>query len=303
MKVTIYTTAECPFSKQEKEYLQGHNIAFEERNVETNREYLTEMLAVSNNFAGTPVTKIEKDDGAISVLKGFTQAEFDTALGIVQTAAPQSADGAVTSAPTTPQPDSTTIPAPLDVPAAPSEPISPPAEPAAPTESVAAESTIDTGSPTTPADPISTQAADDSNLSSAPAADDQQISDSSSTPPAPAQVDATLPPAPVVETPTPFESTPVGEAAQPTNEQKPEDALASEATNMNTQPPADEATPTAGNPQDSLNAILENLENKSTAQSLADPAGAEPVAPSAPSDTQTQVVSPTEPPAIPDPKF
>lgn len=292
MKVTIYTTAECPFSKQEKEYLQGHNIAFEERNVETNREYLTEMLAVSNNFAGTPVTKIEKDDGAISVLKGFTQAEFDTALGIVQTAAPQSADGAVTSAPTTPQPDSTAIPAPLDVPAAPSEPISPTAEPAAPTESEAAESTIDTGSPTAPTEPIATQAADD-----------QQISDSSSTPPAPAQVDTTLPPAPVVETPTPFESTPVGEAAQPTNEQKPEDAQASEATNVNTQPPVDEVNSTASNPQDSLNAILENLENKSTAQSLADPAGTQPVAPSAPSDTQTQVVSPTEPPAIPDPKF
>ncbi len=276
MKVTIYTTAECPFSKQEKEYLQGHNIAFEERNVETNREYLTDMLAVSNNFAGTPVTKIEKDDGAISVLKGFTQAEFDTALGIVQTAAPQSADGAVASAPTTPQPDSTAIPAPLDVPAAPSEPISPTAEPAAQTEPAPVEPTVDTSSQTAP------------------------------------EPDTTVPPTSTVEAPAQVEPVPVEQPTQPTEsyaptepteEQKSEDAQASEATNVNTQPPVDETTPTAGNPQDSLNAILENLENKSTAQSLADPAGTQPVAPSAPSDTQAQTASPNEPPAIPDPKF
>ena len=39
------------------------------------------MLTISNNFAGTPVTKIDKDDGQIAVLKGFTQKEFDTLLG------------------------------------------------------------------------------------------------------------------------------------------------------------------------------------------------------------------------------
>jgi glutaredoxin-like protein NrdH len=82
MKITIYTITDCQFSKQEKEYLSAHGIAFEEKNLETNREFLTEMLAVGSNFAGTPVTKIEKDDGQIAVLKGFTAAEFDKTLGI-----------------------------------------------------------------------------------------------------------------------------------------------------------------------------------------------------------------------------
>lgn len=82
MKITLYTINDCQFSKQEKEYLKSHNLPFEEKNLETNREFLTEMLAVSNNFAGTPVTKIEKDDGQITVLKGFTKEEFDTAFGI-----------------------------------------------------------------------------------------------------------------------------------------------------------------------------------------------------------------------------
>ena len=81
MKITLYTITDCPFSKQEREYLSAHGLTFEEKNLETNREFLTEMLAVGSNFAGTPVTKIEKDDGQIAVLKGFTASEFDTALG------------------------------------------------------------------------------------------------------------------------------------------------------------------------------------------------------------------------------
>ncbi len=85
MKITIYTVSDCQFSKAEKEYLKQHNLQYEEKNLEQNREWLTEMLAVSNNFAGTPVTKIEKDDGTIVVLKGFTQGEFDQELGLNQT--------------------------------------------------------------------------------------------------------------------------------------------------------------------------------------------------------------------------
>ena len=77
MKVILYTTSDCMFSKQEKEYLASKHITFEEKNVQTNRDFLQEMLNVSNNFAGTPVTKIDKDDGQSVVLKGFTQSEFD----------------------------------------------------------------------------------------------------------------------------------------------------------------------------------------------------------------------------------
>lgn len=82
MKITVYTITDCKFSQAEKQYLQSKQIQFEEKNLEANREYLTEMLNISNNFAGTPVTKIEKDDGQIIVLKGFTQDEFDKALAV-----------------------------------------------------------------------------------------------------------------------------------------------------------------------------------------------------------------------------
>jgi len=107
MKITVYTINDCPFCKQEKEYLGSKLLAFEEKNLESNKEYLTEMLAISSNFAGAPVTKIEKDDGQISVLKGFTQEEFDKTLGM-STPAPLSgvaqAQAQMTPPPVTPEP-------------------------------------------------------------------------------------------------------------------------------------------------------------------------------------------------------
>lgn len=81
MKITVYTIKDCAFSKQEKEYLNTNKLVFEEKDLETNKDFLTEMLAISNNFAGTPVTRVEKDDGTIAVLKGFTKEEFDTTFG------------------------------------------------------------------------------------------------------------------------------------------------------------------------------------------------------------------------------
>jgi glutaredoxin len=141
MKITIYTTSECQFSKQEKEYLTSHNLPFEEKNLETNREFLTEMLSVSNNFAGTPVTKIEKDDGSVVVLKGFTSNEFDQTLGMGAAVAAMSATPPATT--NDPVPAQTAAPTPVQEtpevpPPAPVEPVheetpvSPVVEPPAP---------------------------------------------------------------------------------------------------------------------------------------------------------------------------
>lgn len=103
MKITIFTVTDCEFSKKEIEYLKSHNLQYEEKNLETNKEFLTEMLAISDNFAGTPVTRIEKDDGQIAVLKGFTQDEFDVALGFKkqeETTTPEAKDEVVAASST-----------------------------------------------------------------------------------------------------------------------------------------------------------------------------------------------------------
>lgn len=116
MKITIYTIKDCAFSKQEKEYLNANKLVFEEKDLETNKDFLTEMLAISNNFAGTPVTRVEKDDGTIAVLKGFTKEEFDTTFGFVPAPTTGSGNPTPTSAndtPIKPTTDSTVSPDPL----------------------------------------------------------------------------------------------------------------------------------------------------------------------------------------------
>ncbi len=102
MKITVYTIKDCMFSKQEKEYLNVNKLVFEEKDLETNKDFLTEMLAVSNNFAGTPVTRVEKDDGSIAVLKGFTKEEFDTTFGFATETKPVEEPAKVTETPLPP---------------------------------------------------------------------------------------------------------------------------------------------------------------------------------------------------------
>jgi|SRR3989344_9405769 len=117
MKIIVYSITDCQFSKQEKDYLTSHHLPFEEKNLETNRQFLTEMLALSNNFAGTPVTKIEKDDGTSVVLKGFTKEEFDKTLNLEAAAADvtqpaaEKASATPTVTPTEPTTTPTTPPA------------------------------------------------------------------------------------------------------------------------------------------------------------------------------------------------
>ncbi len=76
-KVTMYTTPACQYCKAEKEYLTQQGIAFVEKNVEQNEADLREMLNVSDNFAGVPVTVIENPTGQKLVVKGFTQTDFE----------------------------------------------------------------------------------------------------------------------------------------------------------------------------------------------------------------------------------
>lgn len=140
MKVTIYTVPNCQFSNQEKEYLKSKGMLFEEKNLESNREFLTEMLAVSNNFAGTPVTKVEKDDGQIVVLKGFTKDELDREFSLSNPVADQPTPTPPVP-PTEPPAPSAPAPEPIVppvtpepiVPTTPVQPVTPPVqEPATP---------------------------------------------------------------------------------------------------------------------------------------------------------------------------
>ena len=87
----------------EKEYLNSKLLPFTEKDVEKSKDALTEMLHLSDNFAGVPFTHIIKDDGGEIKLKGFTKGEFDEALLTGPVDQPQTSSAIPT--------DQTTIPA------------------------------------------------------------------------------------------------------------------------------------------------------------------------------------------------
>lgn len=300
MKITLYTITDCPFCKQEKDYLTSHNAQFEEKNLETNKEFLTEMLAVSNNFAGTPVTKVEKDNGQIAVLKGFTKEEFDKELGYA-------ADGATPAAPAAPepkheepaQPMTPSSPAPMPTPV-----VTPESTPAVPAQAQMQNSTPPTSAPEVPSiTPIvtpepatpTTPAVADPNLQSvvnqlATQVAPQDVGNPDPTQPQPPMPEPMPPaPSPNPEPPTPgtppvVQSTP----AQPMMPAMPEPT-----------PVHADAAPipsTVPQPQqpDKLNSILQNLESKVNNNSAP--------APTPFAQPQTPTATPSMP-NIPEPDF
>lgn len=80
MKIIVYTITTSEFCDNIKKYLTSKNLPFEEKNVETNKDFLSEMLTASDNFAGVPFTWFQFDDGSEAGLKGFTESEFDDLL-------------------------------------------------------------------------------------------------------------------------------------------------------------------------------------------------------------------------------
>ncbi len=174
MKITVYTITDCQFSKQEKEYLNANKLVFEEKNLEVNKDFLTEMLAVSNNFAGTPVTRVEKDDGSIAVLKGFTKEEFDTTFGFTPTPA-DSSQSPVTSPTSSGQLNDTPITIPPVTQPIPPTPIEPTSVPLSANDQVVPTPT-DLTEPAVTADPLKS-VMDDLQSKSQPATPTPSIPD------------------------------------------------------------------------------------------------------------------------------
>ncbi len=79
MKVTIYTSPHCPFSKKAKEFLRRKRITFVEKDIVDDEErnhnkYREEMIDLTGQLS-TPTLHIGKE-----VLIGFDKEEVDAAL-------------------------------------------------------------------------------------------------------------------------------------------------------------------------------------------------------------------------------
>jgi|GEM_PF-453361 len=341
MKVVIYTQNNCQFTPQEKNYLASKGVTFEERNVETNKGYLDEMMKLGSNFAGTPVTQIVKDDGSSTVLKGFTQTEFDAALGGAPVAA-ANADMTMPQAPV----DQPVAPATSDVapvasdamPPAPEPTPAPMPEPApAPMPEPTPAPVVETPTPVEPstdanalADKAVQTANADMTMPQAPV--DQPVMPPMPEPtptPAPEPTPAPMPepapapmpeptPAPVVETPAPVEPEVQTANADMTMPQAPVDQPVAPATS-DVAPVASDAMPAAPEPttpptpeatadkavqtaNNPLDAILADLQQKVSATTpTVQSANADMTMPAAPVDQPVTPPTP-EPAPVPSPE-
>ena len=52
-KVTVYTSNTCPYCTMAKDYLKDKEVAFEEKNVQTDKEARQELMAMG--YTGVPV--------------------------------------------------------------------------------------------------------------------------------------------------------------------------------------------------------------------------------------------------------
>lgn len=289
MNVTLYTIndAESDFCKQAKDFLNSHNIPFENKDVEHDRAALSAMLAVSENFSGVPVMVV--GEGADQkVVKGFTAEEYEVALGLapVQTAPAQAPMAA-------PMPAETVAPTEPVAPAAPVEPVAP-VEPTAPVEpvmpSVASE-------PVTPAAPPLTtpEASHDDELKGImdALAQNGMPSDAAAAPVAPAE------PAPALEVPVDEHPVnPVMDTAD-TEPQTPEKVTAPAEFTASAQATQEPVTPSVTEPSTWANQPASTMPAAPSAPAA--PAwNSQPAAPVAPAAPAEPTAPMTDMPSVPD---
>lgn len=74
-KITIYTTPSCVFCRMAKSFFREHNVAYEEKDVTTNHQFVEEMVDKSGQM-GVPVIDI---DGEIVI--GFDKQRIAQLIG------------------------------------------------------------------------------------------------------------------------------------------------------------------------------------------------------------------------------
>lgn len=72
-KVTVYTSNTCPYCTMAKDYLKDRNIAFEEKNVQTDSVARQELM--SKGYTGVPVIVIGEEE-----IVGFDKKRLDALL-------------------------------------------------------------------------------------------------------------------------------------------------------------------------------------------------------------------------------
>ena len=72
-KVTVYTSNTCPYCTMAKDYLKDREVAFEEKNVQTDKEARQELMAMG--YTGVPVICVDDEQ-----IVGFDKTRLDELL-------------------------------------------------------------------------------------------------------------------------------------------------------------------------------------------------------------------------------
>ncbi len=80
-KITLYSTATCPYCIMEKDYLEKHNISFDLVMVDKDRKTAEEMVRKTGQ-TGVPMTEVLFDDGDTEIVRGFDKGRLNELLNI-----------------------------------------------------------------------------------------------------------------------------------------------------------------------------------------------------------------------------
>lgn len=80
MKITIYSTATCPYCIMLKRWLDEKKVSYEDYYIDQNPIAAQNMQRLSDGRIGVPFSTIEHDDGNVDKIFGFDRQAFSTAL-------------------------------------------------------------------------------------------------------------------------------------------------------------------------------------------------------------------------------
>lgn len=81
MKVTVYSTATCPYCVMVKRWLDSKTITYEDVRVDSDYEAAKKMVSLSGQM-GVPFTTVEKEDGTMEKILGFDTTSLSRSLGV-----------------------------------------------------------------------------------------------------------------------------------------------------------------------------------------------------------------------------
>ncbi len=79
--IKIYTTSTCVYCRAEKQFLDAHNLKYEELHADQDQDLAEALFQASGQYA-VPFTVIKKADGTTEQILGFDQPKLASALGL-----------------------------------------------------------------------------------------------------------------------------------------------------------------------------------------------------------------------------